>query len=355
MSAHKGKKKEGVERLIKMSPVAETLSPSQLPLPEVNAPSLSGLKVLVPAPEDLTQDDLERRFHEKLRAGGTVRARTEDEALAAGDEVQLDVIGYADGKLLPFSPKFGWWTELAPMPALPGFMEGVATGHVGESLEVRVTLPDAYPVEALRGVPVRFVVDVLAAREVKPLDPDAPGFFVALKLGANLDEVFDTIRDELEEELSDELALLGRELVLDEVVARTEVTIPTALVDEEIKRRWAQSEGAGLIAHQATAQEQQEARDTWLVDPLTRADCERRLKVGLALRSVMQAQHLEPKPEELKALLTEYAAPWGLTETDLTTALKESKKTATTLGQLGLYLWLVDQVVSQAQVVFEGA
>ena len=86
---------------------------------------------------------------------------------------------------------------------------------------------------------------------------------------------------------------------------------------------------------------------------MTRAECERRLKVGVALRAVAHAEKLEPQPAELRALLAEYAAPWGLSEKDLDAALKESKKTATTLGQLGYYLWIVDHVVAQAQIELE--
>jgi trigger factor len=353
MAQRKGKKTEGVARLIKMSPVAETLSPSEVALPEVAAPSLAELKVVVPAPSAISSEELLQRLHEKTREAGTVKDRAMGDALRAGDEVLLDVLGYADGKLIPFSSRFSWWTELAPIPALPGLMEGVATAHVGDSLEVLVTLPENYPQESLRNCPVRFVVDVLAAREVIVPEVGSKTFFEALGLGDSLDDVMDRVREELEEERSAELSVLGRELVLEEVARRTAIELPKALVDDEIKRRWAQHEAPALAAHQFTADEQKEARDGWLADPMTRAECERRLKVGMALRAVAQAERLEPQPEELRALLAEYAAPWGVSETELDAALKESKKTAATLGQLGYYLWMVDHVVSRAQIELE--
>lgn len=353
MSQRKGKKNEGVARLIKMSPVAETLSPSEVALPEVAAPSLSELKVVVPAPSAISPEELMQRLHEKTREVATVKDRAMGDALCAGDEVLLDVLGYADGKLIPFSPRFNWSTELAPIPALPGLMEAIATAHVGDSVEVRVTLPASYPVETLRECPVRFVVDVLGAREVISPEVGSQAFFEALGLGNSLDEVMDRVREELEEERSAELTVLGRELVLEEVARRTAIELPKALVDDEIKRRWAQIEGPALAAHQFTADEQKEARDGWLADPVTRAECERRLKVGLALRAVAQSEKLEPQPAQLRSLLAEYAAPWGLSENDLDAALKESKKTATTLGQLGYYLWMVDHVVAQAQIELE--
>ncbi|MBL8923056.1 MAG: peptidylprolyl isomerase [Myxococcaceae bacterium] len=338
-----------------MSPMAEALTPKDIPLPKAKAPSLEGLEVTVPAPDDLTAEDLARRFHEKTRSAGTSRDRAEGEALAAGDDVLLNLIGYVDGKLMPFSTRFRWWTELAPMPALPGLMEAVAAGEVGDSLEVMVTLPATYPAEPFRGAPVRFAVDVLAAREVKPLDPSAKDFFPKLGLGDSMDAVMDTIREELEEELADELVVLGRELVLDELARRSGVEVPSALVDEEVRRRWMRAELPLLVEHGFTVEEQNEARDAWLRDGATRAECERRLKIGLAVAAMIDAEKLAPTPEELKETLEIYGEPWGLTPADIEKAAKESKKSATGLGQLALYLYAVDYAVTKAKLHFEGA
>ncbi|RKH06706.1 peptidylprolyl isomerase, partial [Corallococcus sp. CA053C] len=111
-----------------MSPVMTTASAESLKLPGVTAPSLAGLSVRVPTPDDLTEEDLLRGFHEKRRAVATQRERLPGEPLELGDDVQLNVVGYCDGKLIPFSARFGMTTELAPIEALPGFCEGVAEG-----------------------------------------------------------------------------------------------------------------------------------------------------------------------------------------------------------------------------------
>ncbi len=351
----KGGSANGVDRLLKISPMAEALAPKDIALPKAKAPSLVGLEVHVPAPDDLIAEDLTRRFHEKVRAAGTARDRSEKEPLAAGDDVLLNLIGYVDGELLPFSTRFRWWTELAPMPALPGLLEAVATAHVGDSLEVMVTLPANYPSEAFRNAPVRFAVDVLAAREVKALDPTAKDFFKKLGLGGSMDEVMDAIRDELEEELSDELVLLGRELVLDELARRAEVQVPASLVDEEVRRRWSRAELPHLVEHGFTVDEQNEARDAWLRDGATRAECERRIKIGLALAAMIEAEKLSPTPAELKETLDIYGEPWGLKPADVEKAATESKQAATELGRLALYLYAVDYAVSKAKLHFEGA
>jgi len=202
---------------------------------------------------------------------------------------------------------------------------------------------------------VRFAVDVLAAREVKALDPTAKDFFKKLGLGGSMDEVMDAIRDELEEELSDELVVLGREMVLDELARRADVQVPSSLVDEEVRRRWSRAELPHLVEHGFTVEEQNEARDAWLRDAATRAECERRIKIGLALAAMIEAEKLAPTPTELKETLEIYGEPWGLKPADVEKAATESKQSATELGRLALYLYAVDYVVSKAKLHFEGA
>jgi trigger factor len=97
----------------------------------VEAPSTEGLEVTVPAPPPLTQDELLRRFHELAREHAEVRNRLLDEAVALGDDVQLDVLGYSNGQLLPFSIRSNFWMELAPQEMLPGFADAIVGSGVG--------------------------------------------------------------------------------------------------------------------------------------------------------------------------------------------------------------------------------
>jgi len=55
------------------------------------------------------------------------------------------------GKIIAFPARFGVWMELAPIEALPGFVEGVAEGTSGGSVQLQLWLPEDYPVEAVGG------------------------------------------------------------------------------------------------------------------------------------------------------------------------------------------------------------
>ncbi|WP_434347601.1 peptidylprolyl isomerase [Myxococcus virescens] len=339
-----------------MSPVVSLGSAKALELPTVQAPSLEGVSVRVPTPDDLTEEDLLRAFHEKRRALATSRERQPGESLELGDEVRLNIVGYCDGKLIPFSARFGMTTELAPIEALPGFSEAVAEGaKVGESLQIALELPETYPVEALQGKPARFLVDVLAAHEVTLPPESAPEFLEKLGLGSTLGEVMAHLRDELEDAAAAQLWVQARDMVLDELVRRAPVELPRALVDEELRRRWVQAEGQGMLEHQFDVDEQREALEGWLTDPTTRADVERRLHIGIVLKAITEEQKLQLTPEKLEQLVRDQLEPFGLTAADAHAALRESPETTKQLAEMGWYLLAVEHVMNKAKVTFEGA
>ncbi|WP_244224521.1 peptidylprolyl isomerase [Corallococcus sicarius] len=347
---------QGVERLLKMSPVVSTVSAEALKLPSVAPPSLEGLSVRVPTPDDLTEEDLLRAFHEKRRALATTRERQPGESLEMGDDVQLNIVGYCDGKLIPFSARFGMTSELAPIEALPGFCEAVAEGgKVGASMQIALELPADYPVEHLQGKPARFLVDVVAARQVTLLPESSPEFLTKLGMGSTLEEVMDNLREELEDELSGQLWVQAQDMVLDELARRAPVELPRALVDEELRRRWVQAEGQAMVEYQFDVEEQQEALRGWLTDPATREDVERRLRIGIALKAVTEAEKLQLTPENLEELIREHMEPFGFGAEEVHAALRETPETTRRLTELGWYLLAVEHVMNKAKVTFEGA
>lgn len=355
----KGKKSEskskGLPYLLKMGPMGDALAVTPVDLPKVRAPSTDDLEVTVPMPADLTENDLVRRFHELKREHAKIRERKAGEEVAMGDDVTLDTLGYCEGKIIAFSARFGLTLELAPQPTLPGFSEAIAKGKVGDSLEIELVIPADYPVEALRTKPARFIVDIRAAKEVTEPDDESPAFLKAAGKGKTLDEVMDTIREELEDELADTLTLAGQDLVLDALIERSDVQVSKALIDEEVRRRWGQLEGKALVERGFDATEQQEALESWLADPLTRTDCERRLKIALVLKAITERDKLQLTPEKLEEMATISAEPFGLSAADVKKGLRESKELTAQMAQTAWHMLAVEHVMSQASIKYEGA
>ncbi|RKH00921.1 peptidylprolyl isomerase [Corallococcus carmarthensis] len=342
-----------VRQLVQRLPVAPGLG-HQADLPDVKAPSLENLNIRVPVGEDLTEEDLLERFHELARAKAEVRERAEGEALVMGDDVRLDILGYANGRLIPLSSRVGYWMELAPQVMLPGFSEVIAEASVGDSVEVGLVLPDNYPAEQLRGMPARFLVDVRGAREVRMPDTESDAFLKLLGRGSTHEEVMSSIVEEMEGEMADMLWVDARNRVLDEIVARSNVTVPKPLVDEEIRRRWHQAEGEVLAQKFFSLEEQQEALDGWLHHPGIRDDVERRLKIALVLRAIAQRDKLQLTPQAALELLKESSEPFGITEAQLRESMADPAASAQ-MTDVAWHLLAVEHVMTQAKVTFEGA
>ena len=79
------------------------LSLTPVPLPKVEAPSIDGLILKVPAAKVPTPDDVMARLEEHRRAHAVATQKKTGDAIGPFDEVCVDLIGYANGKLVPGS------------------------------------------------------------------------------------------------------------------------------------------------------------------------------------------------------------------------------------------------------------
>jgi trigger factor len=320
----------------------------------VKAPSLDNLQVTVPRESEISSEELLFRFHELVRAKVPSRERAAGEPVQMGDTVLLDTLGYAAGRLIPFSARSGLELEMAPQDQLPGLCEQLVGTPVGEGKEVEITLPDNYPVESLRGVRATFLVDVAAAWELKmPADPEADAFVKTLGRGNNLEEVMEALADDIATERAEDMWLEAQERVMDELVRRTEVPVTTALVDEEIRQAWNAAEGRMLQEKNFAPDELQEAVDGWLGDANTRLEAERRLRIAYALKAIIDRDGLKLTQEKLDEVLEEAAAPFGMSLEEAKRSLS-SPQVGTALQSAATQVMAVRYVMSKARIQFEG-
>ncbi len=337
-----------------MNPMVKEPVQSALLLPSCAPPSLENLVVSVPPCVPLTPHDLTARLVNKARSLAFRRDRIAGENLAMGDEVLVDTVGYCNGKLVPFSARFGFWLDLEPLDSLPGFSEAVAQGAVARSLQINLNFPSDFPVAAFRNLPARFIVDIRGAREVTPVSLDSPAFLAQLKV-ANLDAAMNLVRDELEAEQQATLSLQATNMVLDELARRSNPVISRPLVDEEIRRRWVATEGNAMVARDYDVAEQEEAVQTWLRDEAVRADCERRLRVSVTLKAMVEAEKLTLSPEKLESLVVKNVAQLGLSAAEVAQGLRESTESTKQIVEMGWHLMAVEFAMSKAIVTFQSA
>lgn len=337
--------------LLKRAPGMQVLEgPAAVTLPTIPAPSLEALRVEAVVPAPVTETDLMERLDALLEERSPRRERMPGDEIALGDDVLLDVVGYANGALLPFSVRADWRVSVSEDPLLPGFFESLVGAEVGLSMDVELRLPDSYPVAELRGVTARFIVDVKAAYEPQPLDFDAPGVLSGLGLGDTLEEVMQRITEALTEEREAQARRELQDRVLDALIERTDVAVPESLVDEEIRLRWLEVEQPVLASRDFTLEEMEEAWQGWRTHRPTRLEAEWRLRSALALRAIVERDGVRPEPEEAVAFRDAIAELTGASPGALQAQLESSPALAERFEHLLMHGTALDYVLSKVEL-----
>ncbi|WP_163997085.1 peptidylprolyl isomerase [Pyxidicoccus caerfyrddinensis] len=322
-------------------------------LPSVQAPSLEGLSVAVPARAPVTEEDILERFDALCHERAPRRERAPGEEVAAGDEVLLDVVGYANGRLIPFSVRADWWADVTPEPLLPGFFEAMVGAVVGLSLGVELVLPETYAVASLRGATARFIVDIRAAREVTPLQAGPEELVRLLDSGDTLDDVLRNLAEELVEEREVAARRELQERVLDALVERTDVEVPQGLIDEEIRHRWAVVECPVLVEKEFNSDELAEAWEGWRNDATTRLDAEWRLKAALALQAIAVRDGVRPAYADAEALHDAVTEAANARSDELGKLFDSSPAVLQRFENLVMHAAVLDHVLSKMALTFE--
>ncbi|MFY2560636.1 hypothetical protein ACN469_23740 [Corallococcus terminator] len=224
---------------------------------------------------------------------------------------------------------------------------------VGAVREVSLTLPPDYPVERLREVPARFIIEVKAAHELLAPDEESAEGVALLGRGATMDDVMRRIGEELQDEGEAEVVREVRERVLDILVERSEVVVPAELVDEEIRRQWMEVERPVLLRGGLSSEELQNALAGWLEEPLTRGDATRRLQVALVLGAVAEHERIQPREQDMEMLCESLSGTSQLTRAALKRALTVTPALAHRVHNLLLHFATMDHVMSK--VTLEGS
>ena len=338
---------QGLMLLARQQTRTLVLEDRSITLPPLTPPSLEGLKVKTPAIAPVTPEELYARFQELREQAAPRRELARGAPVSEGHEVVMDVVGHAQGRPIPFSARTGWTTLVRPDPLLPGFFEALVGAQVGATKELPVTLPPDYPVESLRGVAARFTVEVKAARELSLPEEDSPEGLKMLGRGATIEEAMVSIQKELMQEHVAEARRQLQEHVWNLLLERCVVELPVALVDEEIRRQWMATEQPALQRWKASAQELQQSLRSWLEDPRTQAETERRLGVALLLGAIAARDKIQPSAKDVEEFVTSMAATSNMSRAELKKMLSTNSAAAQQVHNLLLHVAATNHVMSK--------
>ena len=223
---------------------------------------------------------------------------------AKGDLVVIDYVGTANGEEFAGGTGEGMSVELGSGTLIPGFEDGLVGAKAGDERKVKVSFPDDYPAENLKGKPAEFAVKVT---EVKVAGETRVDEDFAKSLGlTGLDQLKGLIRDQLQQELNGLTRTHMKRRLLDQLAERHDFPVPPSMVDAEYANIMAQ------LRHEAShepdpaaalAEIEREAEDY-------RGIAERRVRLGLLLSEIGAANGIEISQAEMNRLIGQAAAQY---------------------------------------------
>ena len=270
-------------------------------LPQVPAPAIDALvleKLTVPA-DDATVDAQLQKFADQSKRWEDA---PEDYAAAMGDLVTVDFVGKTlDGVAFEGGTGTDMAVELGSGRLIPGFEDQVVGVKTGDERQITVTFPEDYQATDLAGHDATFD---LVVKSVKTAGEATVDEELAKNLGLeSLDQLRGLVRGQIEQELAGLTRTHMKRKLLDQLAAGHDFEVPPSMVEAEFQQIWHQLE------HEATHEpdpaaamaEIENERDDY------RKIAERRVRLGLLLSEIGQANGVEVSGQEMNRLIAQAA------------------------------------------------
>lgn len=267
-------------------------------------PPLKLIQVQAPQLPPVSRDEVVRCYHALLRETFRREPRRPGQHTQSGDELQVNLLGFVDGKLVPGSARLGARLVLERGAGdVPGLAEALIDRPVGSCVAIQVAMPDSIPVSWAKGRPALFSVEVREAwRFVPPPEPElAP--WRALNRGETLEAVMASIVADLKQARRGRYEIEVIRRMQDELLRQVPVEVPFVALEAELRRLFWYKEGPLLTALGVAPPEQQKALCAYLEDESRRTATERDMKLRVVYKSLAERDGLRYGQEDIDEAL----------------------------------------------------
>ncbi|MBL8378233.1 MAG: trigger factor [Burkholderiales bacterium] len=262
-------------------------------------------------------------------------------ASAKDDRVTVDFRGAVDGVYFDGGSATDFTFVLGAGRMLPEF-ETAATGmSEGDSKTFDLTFPADYQGKDVAGKTARFEMTVkkVEAGTLPVLDAE-----FARSLGVadgDLARLKADIRGNVEREVKKRLASQEKNAVMQGLIEKVPVDPPQSLVEMEVERLIEQARAD--LAQRGVKQDMPIPRDMF------NEQARRRVTLGLILAELVKSESLEAKPEQVRAIIDEYAQSYE-DPTEVVRWYYSDKKRISEVEALAVEDNVVKHVLARAQV-----
>jgi len=220
-----------------------------------------------------------------------------------GDKLTLDFTGRVDGEVFEGGEAKDFELELGAGRMIPGFEKEITGMKVGEEKTIKVTFPDDYHAENLKGKEAEF--DIVVHKTEGPVLPTVDADFA--KLFGVEEGGIEALRSEVSTNMTRELTQAVKAKVKEQVIAglleANDVEIPKALIAQEIDvlRKQAMQRFEGQM---------DPANMPELPADMFEEQAKRRVKVGLLLGEVIKVNELKVDESKVNELIASAASAY---------------------------------------------
>ena len=254
------------------------------------------------ADEDL--DDMLNRLAEQNRS---YSERDEKEKAQDGDALQIDFVGRVDGEEFDGGKGDDIRLTIGSNQFIPGFEEQLVGTKKGDQTTIKVTFPEDYGAENLKGKDAEFDVTV---NSVSAPDDVSIDDSLAEKLGLeSLDKLKETLSNQISEDYKSVSRARLKRNMLDKLDELHSFELPPGMVETEFDQIWNQV--------QQQPDEEKEDKSEEELKAEYREIAERRVRLGLLLAEVGRVNNISVSQEELNRSIAERARQYPGQETQI--------------------------------------
>jgi len=315
--------------------------------PEVSLDGVANLEIKQPVAtvQQSDQDAMIAKLREQKKSWADV-----DRVSEHGDRVTVSFSGVCDGENFTDGKVEDYPVEIGDAKMIPGFEDELIGLESGATKTFEVTFPEGYGNENLANKPATFEIEVskVEAAALPEIDEE---FIKAYGIEDGTLESFNVdVKSNMERELA--LGLKGKlkNAVMDELYEKIQLTIPNALIDEEVKNV--------MKPYEANVKKQGMSLDDLdLPKDMFEGQAKRRVALGLILGEIIQKNEIKVDDAKVKSTVEDMASSYEKPEEVLEwyysdeTRLNEVKQMVLEDQTVA---WVVEQAkVSEETVSFE--
>ena len=293
--------------------------------PEVKLGEYKGLKVDKYSTR-VTQKEVDEEI-EKVREQHARIVEVTDRAVADKDDVTLDFEGFVDGVAFEGGKGENYPLTIGSGSFIPGFEEQLIGAELEKEVEVKVTFPEDYHSEDLKGKEAVFkcTVHAIRAKELPEVD-DEFASDVSEK-AETLDAYRAEVKAQIKERKENEGKAKKEDQAVEQAVANAEIDLPEPMVDLQAKQM--ADDFARRIMQQGLSVEQYfqftGLSEEKMMEEL-KPQAEKRIRTRLVLEAIVAAENIEVSDERLDEELAKMAESYKIEVEKLKEFMGENEK-----------------------------